>query len=527
MRRLAVDYAHDFDALAPFYAGNPADSSAWAHLIQTTQQFPRSRAETASLVGAQQARRAAPAQAIAAAKRLAQPETVAVVTGQQAGLFGGPFFTLLKALTALQLADRVTRVHGVPCVAVFWIDAEDHDWDEVRSCTVLDEALVPRTLALPAREADLTSPVASVRLDQDVHDAIDALERVLPATEFRSELIADLRAAYKPDVGMAEAFGRWLEHLLGDRGLVVFDASDPAAKPLAATLFCREVSTPGETARRASQAGADLAVRGFHAQVQPAPDALALFSLDDGRRPVRRHAGRLRIGDREVTVEELEREITARPSAFGPNVLLRPVVQDTLFPTVCYVAGPNELAYLGQLRGVYEHFGVPMPLMYPRASATLLDASAMRFLTKYDVAVEALQPQDDSALNALLKASIPDSVESAFAAVSEAIASTMSGVIVQIPTIDPTLETTARSTLGRMQHDLETLHAKMIQAAKRRDDTLRRQFGRAKALAFPQGHAQERALGIVWFVNQYGRALVDRLAQALPLDLGQHSVLTI
>src|SRR5690606_5737150 len=111
----------------------------------------------------------------------------------------------------------------------------------------------------------------------------------------------------------------------------------------------------------------------------------------------------------------LVKEASDKPSAFSPNVLLRPIVQDTLFPTICYVAGPNELAYLGQLRSIYERFGVPMPLMYPRASATLLDSAAMRFLTKYNLPIEALQPQDESALNQLLAQQIPTAVEEAHA----------------------------------------------------------------------------------------------------------------
>src|SRR5204863_471666 len=211
----------------------------------------------------------APPAAVDAGRRLADPRTVAILTGQQAGLFGGPLFTLLKALTALKLADQVARDHDVPVVAVFWIDAEDHDWEEVRSCTAFD-------------------------------------------------------------------------------------------------------------------------------------DGLALFHLDTpkgGRRAIRQQDGQFIVGDQQYQAAALMREAEEQPSGFSPNVLLRPIVQDTLFPTVCYVAGPNELAYLGQLRGVYEHFGVPMPLMYPRASATLLDSAATRFLTKYDLSLEALQAQDESALN--------------------------------------------------------------------------------------------------------------------------------
>ena len=233
------------------------------------------------------------------------------------------------------------------------------------------------------------------------------------------------------------------------------------------------------------------------------------------------------VGGEPVATDALQREAIEQPAGFSPNVLLRPIVQDTLFPTVCYVAGPNELAYLGQLRGVYEHFGVPMPLMFPRASATLLDSAAMRFLAKYDVALESLQAQDEAALNDLLKAQIPESVDQAFADASLAIDAKMARLVEAIPAIDPTLEHTARSTLGRMQHDLQTLHGKMISAAKRRDETLRRQFTRTRALAFPDGHAQERTIGFISFLNQYGPSLIDRLDAELPLDLGSHWIITI
>lgn len=527
IRRLARDYAYDFGTLAPFYAGNPADPAAWSRVVQASQGHPRARNEIAALIAAQQRARGAPQAAVEAAGRLAAPDTVAVLTGQQAGLFGGPLFTLLKALTAIQLAQRVTREQGVACVAVFWIDGEDHDWDEVRSCTVLDASLAPHTLSLPTLAAGHAPPVASVRLDESIDDALNGLEQALPATEFRPELLSALHAAYVPGTGMAEAFGRWLEHLLGARGLVVFDAADPAAKPLVAQVFAKEVASRGETARRAAHAGAALAALGYHAQVQPASDALALFRLADGRQPIRIEQQHLTVGDEQLDVQALAAAVAQRPSAFSPNVLLRPLVQDTLFPTVCYVAGPNELAYLGQLRTVYEYFGVPMPLMYPRASVTLLDSSAMRFLAKHGVPLEALQARDEGALNELLKAQIPEAVESAFGDTRTAVATTMATLIERIPSVDATLEQTARSTLSRMQHDLDTLHAKMIQATKRRDDTLRRQFTRTQALAFPAGHAQERSIGLVSFLNQYGRALIDRLEHLVPIDLGQHWVITI
>ena len=530
IRRLAADYAYDFRSVAPFFSGDPAERAAWADAIARTQAHDRRRAEIAAVIGGQQERRQAPARAREAGRLLADRRTVSIVTGQQAGLFGGPLFTLLKALTALKLAEQVARDHHIPAVAIFWIDAEDHDWEEVRSCTVFDDQLIPRTVSIPARPGAEPAPVATVRLDASIADALTALEHALPDTEFRESLIAKLRRAYTPGAGMADAFGRWLEDVLGDRGLIVYDSSDPASKPLVSEVFARELSMPGQTVKLAALAGSDLTARGYHAQVHAHDDGLALFHLsaDNGaRRAIRQQDGLFLVGEQQFPAATLVEQATARPAGFSPNVLLRPVVQDTLFPTICYVAGPNELAYLGQLRGVYEHFGVPMPLFYPRASATLLDSAALRFLTKYKLPLEALQAQDEAALNELLKTQIPQVVEDSFSGAAQAIDAQMNGLIQTIPALDPTLEGAARSTLERMQRDLQTLHGKIIQAAKRRDETLRRQFIHARALAFPGGHAQERTIGFVSFLNQYGPALVDRLDEELPLDLGHHWIVTI
>jgi bacillithiol biosynthesis cysteine-adding enzyme BshC len=295
-------------------------------------------------------------------------------------------------------------------------------------------------------------------------------------------------------------------------------------------VFARELTQPGETGRLSALAGAGLVERGYHSQVSLTDGTLALFHLSPwpaGRRAIRQQGGEFYVGDDRQPPGALVQAAAISPTGFSPNVLLRPVVQDTLFPTVCYVAGPNELAYLAQLRDVYAHFGVPMPLMYPRASATIVDSAARRFLTKYRVPLESLQPQDEAALNALLKAQIPAAVDEAVSGASDSIEAAMRRVAEVVPVVDPTLEGAVRSTLGRMQHDLRSLQGKIVQAAKRRDETLRRQYVRTRALVFPGGQPQERRIGFISFLNQYGPALLERLQEQLPLDLGRHWIVTI
>lgn len=527
IRRLASDYAFAFANVSEFFAGDPATPAAWAETIRRSQGYTRQSAEIAGVLAAQQERRGAPKASREMAMRLADPATRVVITGQQAGLFGGPFFTLLKALTAMKLAAQVSREHGVAVVPVFWIDAEDHDWPEVSGCTVLDGELAPQSIRLADLPGAGDLPIARLTLNETITAAVDALSTALPETEFRSEIIDTLRDCYQPGAGMAGAFGRWIESVLGPHGLVVYDSSDPAAKPLARDVFVKEVSQPGTTAQIAARAGEALVAKGYHAQATLAEGTVSLFHLNAEREAIRVDGAQAFIGEHKLSLPELVEEARSKPEHFSPNVLLRPLVQDTIFPTICYVAGPNELAYLGQLKDVYAHFGVPMPLMYQRATATLVDSATLRFLTKYELPLTALRAQDEAALNQLLQNQLPPIVEQSLTAVAMTIDERMEAVAKAVPQIDQTLEGAVKSTLGKLQHEVQALHNKVIQAAKRRDDTLRRQFQRAQALTFPQGHPQEREVGFVWFLNRYGPALVDRLLAELPLEMGHHWVLTI
>jgi bacillithiol biosynthesis cysteine-adding enzyme BshC len=525
MSRLGADYLHDFDRLARFYNGNPADPAAWRDAIARAQRYPRQRDAVADVIAAQQRRRNAAASAVAALEQLRDPQTVAVVTGQQAGLFGGPLYTLLKTVTAVRLAARVRETYRVPAIAIFWADGEDHDWEEVRSCTVLDAEAGARSIALPS-SPDSTRPVGRVTLDTTIEAALADLKASLPPTEFTPGLLDDLARIYRPGVSMTAAFAAWIEALLGPHGLVVYESSDLATKPLVAELFAREIEMGGASARRAIEAGAALQAAGYHAQVTPAEGSLALFRMLEGREPIRVDGDTAVIGDTRQPLAELAARARTAPHEFSSNVLLRPLVQDTLFPTAAYVGGPGETAYFAQMKEIYAAHGVPMPLIAPRPTLTLLDANALKFLTRHDVPLESLRAQDESVLNDLLAAALPPAVEASLESAMKAMDERLAAVTSAVSTVDPTLEGAARSTLTRMQDDLKKLQAKVIQAAKRKDETLRRQFKHAQAQAFPGGVPQERVIGFVSFLNKYGPALVERLCHEPPLDQPGHWVLT-
>lgn len=528
IRRLAADYAFTFDGLAPFYPGNPQDDAAWADVIARVHAGPRrATPQLAALLAAQQRDREAPPEALEASAAFADPATVAVITGQQAGLFGGPLYTLHKAITAIKLARRVTAERGVRAVPVFWIDSEDHDWEEVRGCTVLDDEQQAHTIQLGTLEGAGDRSIARLVVEGQGQAAVEALKAVLPATEFTDDVLAMLARAYAPGRTMSAAFGRVLEHMLGRYGLVVYDAADPATKPLAASLFARALEAPGRTSQLAAEAGSRLEALGYHAQVAAVEHSAPLFLMNGAREAIRWHDDTAVVGEREMPLAELVALAASHPERFSPNVLLRPLTQDTIFPTICYVGGPAELAYLGQLKGVYAHFGVPMPLIMPRATASVVDSSTLRTLGKIDVPFAGYQRRDDLTLNQLLERQLPPEIDRSFAEATAAIAGKLEAVTRAASLVDSTLEGAAKSTLGKMQHDLQSLHGKVIQAAKRKDETLRRQFHRTQGQLFPNGQPQEREVGAVWLLNRYGPAAVERLVDLLPVDLAHHWVLTI
>jgi bacillithiol biosynthesis cysteine-adding enzyme BshC len=449
-----------------------------------------------------------------------------VLTGQQAGIFGGPLYTVLKAVTAIQIATDLRR-DGIQAVPVFWVDADDHDWAEVCSATVLDAAFNVATVRAPDVPLAGAAPVSALTFD-GMDATLAALRQHLAPTEFTEQTFAELQRCYAAGAGVATAFACWMHTLFAEHGLVVFDASDPDAKRLVGDLFARELQEPQRTSRLVGEAGAVMARLGHQPQIQPQEDSASLFYLGDGvRRPIRLRDDQAVIGDVSRALADLAAEASAHPERFSPNVVLRPLVQDRLFPTVCYVGGPSELAYHAQLGPVYAAHAVERPLLYARASATLLDAAALRFLERSTIPFEALQMQDESVLNAQLREALPVSIESALQETTAHVTAQAAELRSAACAIDPTLGGAVDTTVDRIRDTLQTLQHKIVQASKKKDETTRRQFMRTRALAFPGGVPQERQLNVMFFINRYGLGLISRLIESLPREQDKHYLMIV
>jgi len=515
VKPLFLDYLERFDAVESFFAGNPYDQGSWAATAARVQSVDRPREETAAALVALNGTLGADESALGSLERLRDGALV-VITGQQVGLFGGPLYTLYKAVSAVQLARAMESQLGTPVVPLFWMDTDDHDFDEVQSVALIDASRA-LTRVRYEDDGDANRSVGGHVLSDAITDVVDRISDALPPTEFKDEIVAVMRECYAPGRTMAEAFGSWILRLTRGTGLAVVDPSLPELKAQAASLFERELGHPDASAEQVRNASEKLIAHGYHAQATPAESGVNLFLADPERRAVK-------IADADDATK-LVALAKSEPSRFSPNVLLRPIYQDTLFPTIAYVAGPSELAYFAQLKGVYEMFDVPMPLIVPRMSFTVVERKEARFIDRYDVDVTKLASDNESVLNEIVRQQTPPELEEDLSRARTCIEDITVALERDVQAVDASLVPTVKSTRGKLLHHLKELETKTQRAIKRNNDTVRQQFLSTRTALFPEFVMQERKLGALGYLSKYGWFFSEMVAQGSDMTRKSHALL--
>ncbi len=523
---LFLDYVYRFDRLAPYFPGNPGDPDAWRRVAKKVSDYPRQTKRVAEVLHEQNREMGADPTVSQALEALANG-ALAVVTGQQVGLFGGPLYSLYKALTAVELAKKVGLIIDRPVVALFWMDADDHDFEEVSSVNFIDPSQELITLNYQPAEIQEGASVGALPLESSIEELVARAGDCLPASEFKQEILDALGESYAPGRTLAEAFGSWLLRMTRGTGLAVVDPTVRPLKSLAASLFQRETSEKSESTRLVEETTGKLVSEGYHVQAGTADHRLNLLYSDPVRSHIMVEDSGFRLSDQgsAVSLEELEKLVDEAPERFSANVLLRPLVQDHLLPTISYVSGPNELAYLAQLGAVYDHFGVPMPLIVPRTSITVVEKAAAKFLSRHGLKLPDLRVNDESVLNDILKDLAPPQLDEDLSRARTCIQEITQTLEKDLAAVDPTLASAAKSTRGKLLHHLGELEAKSRRAIKKKNDTLRRQFFSARTALFPNFDMQERQLSPVQYLAKYGWHFTDMVRESIDAEEPGHVLL--
>ncbi|MEM1095132.1 MAG: bacillithiol biosynthesis cysteine-adding enzyme BshC [Bacteroidota bacterium] len=520
-------YTSDFDALQDFYAWDYRSADARREAADAVAAMPRDRDTLVEMLLDQNARWGMDARIRANIEALRDPESLVVVTGQQVGLFTGPLYTPYKTLTTIQLAQRLTEETGRTVVPVFWLEGGDHDFEEVASVTML-QGNAPHKLtytghALPA-DGNL-GPVGRLVLTGQITEVVDELDSLLPPTDFKPALMEAVRHAYQPGRTLLDAFAYLMRAFFPSQGLVFLSSDDTRLKQIAAPLYRQEIEGY-QTIHPKLEATSDRIAERFHAQVHTKPTNLFIVEAD-GRFPLDAEGDGfvLRGTDRRFTQAQLLDRLANDPDAFSPNVVLRPLTQDRVLPTVAYVAGPGEAAYFAQYRDVYAWASVPMPMIYPRASLTLVESKVQKVLDRYELEIPDLAEDLDKLFRRYVLDNMDLDIDAIFKQAGSHLHRALEQVKPAVEEIDASLVRSGEATRASFMKEWARYKERVVRAEKRNQEQVRAQFEKAQVNLYPAGKAQERSLSPLYFANKYGLDLFEQLQATVSLNTTQHQVL--
>ncbi len=509
---LVQDWLAGREPAASFFPGSPGDPALWREVAQAVDgRFHRTARERAATL----LRGGGPSGA-ERLRRFVEEGGFTVTTGQQPALLGGPLYVLYKAFTAVALAGRMEAELGLPVLPVFWVGADDHDWDEARRSWLLDRENEEVGLELPPRSGP--SPALHripLEGELDMSRVLGPLFRSLPDSDFAPPWVEVIQAAWaKPGITLADGFSSQLQALTADAGLFLAHSHDPALRRAARPLLEAELQEAvGAEAELQARARA-LEEAGYPVQVPIAPGAtnVLLDGPESRDRILRSEEGGLSLRGREGALDRREWEGDG-DTWLTPNVLLRPVVEAHLFPTLAYVAGPGEAAYLAQNEPLFRLHGVTRPLVHPRLSAVVMERKVEKVLRKHDLELGELSVPHHELASRLARDDLPEGIRRELGRFRGAVARHTAELAREVAELDATLKDSVEQLRSSGFADLAEVEKKVVQALKRENEITLAQIAKAQLHLFPGGTPQERRMNPWYFLFRYGPGFLEQMLQ--------------
>ena len=526
--RLFADFLSYSPKVQPFYPRSPLFGE-WMKEESSKISYDSSRRERVTAILEHQNKSwGASQKTLATLERLRKGAAV-TVTGQQVGLFGGPMFAIYKALTAVKLAEEASLA-GVDAVPIFWLATYDHDLAEVNHVSIPGPDGALQTLTISSHDVP-GAPVGSVHFGDEITPLVEQALGLLGD----SEAAQFLRESYRSGETLGSAFARLYTRIFADWGVILLDASDDEFARVAQPIYHAAIERSEELDAALLKRGAELESAGYHQQVKVTESSVLLFTTREGARvPIHRHGNGAAqfVIDGPAAAEKLSQtellaQINANPGQFSANVLLRPIVQDYLLPTLVYTGGAAETAYFGQAGVVYQALLGRVTPIVPRFSATIVEPKVQRLLERHGISMKDVFRGPEELRQEIAARNLPSDLQASFEAARKSFDANFSTVKEKLEKLDRTLVDAAEPARSKMQHQLEKLHSQAARAAALKGELVTRHSDNLSQALYPDKALQERAIGGIYFLARYGRDLLNQLHETVHSDCHDHQILEL
>ena len=444
---------------------------------------------------------------------LLDEDAYVVVTGQQPGIFGGPLYTIYKALSAIIICNRLSH-GGRRFVPLFWNASEDHDLSEVEHIYLMNKN---RPCKIHFSIKGGSRSAFEVKLDpREMEKVIQRIDEVTPQSEFKDKILKNLQLLAGRSENLGDFFSRLLLFFLGEEGLVLIEPR--ILRPLMIPLFKKMIQHPLQSTELINQMAARLKKRGYSPRIHKMSHLCNFFL----KRKRVTYNGKFFVEERPFSSQDLLKRLEENPFDFSSNVVTRPITQDYTLPTYAYVAGPSEIAYFAQLGKIYHEFGIEMPLLYPRFGATILENKVAKIIKKYHLDILDLK-SPTSLIKKLLKKEVKPLFSSARDDISKALLSLGQAA----SQVDKTLEDSFEVSQKKIFREIDSLEKRVVRSLEKQNSLMKSQIYNAAENLFPLGDLQERKINPLEYLIKFGYDFLKVIhGKFSSSSYGEHRIIT-
>ena len=512
---LVLDYLDDAEHLKKFYRF-PTNIEGLKQAIKERKNFPVNRSVLFSQIQQRYKNIQISEKLQTNIEALLRENTFTVCTAHQPNIFTGHLYFIYKILHAIKLSDELSNL--IPenkFVPVYYMGSEDADLDELGEVNVNGAHYKWQTTQSGA--------VGRMLIDEDFIKIIDAIAGQLSVEKFGEEILIAVRGCYVKNVTVEIATFHFVHYLFNKYGLVILMPDDKIFKNEFATVIKRELI------EQFSEKAVVATVSKFpnEYKVQAVGREINFFYLqENSRERIEKNGSGFKVANTNLAFSEQEMvaEVSENAERFSPNVILRPVFQETILPNIAFIGGGGEIAYWLELKEVFTQTNTFFPPLILRNSFTIIDKKTSDKISSLDFNQSDIFKTEAKLLEEIVLKESNKRLD--IKEEKEAIKIIYDQIKDVSAAVDNSLNCHVHALRTQVLNKLEILEKKILKAEKKKFEAQQRQIKKIKSQVNPLGNLQERVDNVLQYLAKNGASFIDMLYEKQPVFSAEFTILT-